>query len=86
LFASQSFWPQWDEFVWSAENEAKPYQIPRLQRRSQPIDPIGKSQNIEKIGLTTNFFSSLLKACSQKEGGTRPMFPAMDRHFSDARF
>jgi hypothetical protein len=60
LFASQSFWPQWDEFVWSAENEAKPYQIPRLQRRSQPIDPIGKSQNIEKIGLTTNFFSSLL--------------------------
>jgi hypothetical protein len=31
-----------------------------LQRRSQPIDPIGKSQNIEKIGLTTNFVSSLL--------------------------
>jgi hypothetical protein len=58
--ASRSFSPQRYEPIQGAENEAKPYQIPRLQRASLPIHPVGAIPNIEKIALSTNFFSSLL--------------------------
>jgi hypothetical protein len=41
-------------------NEASGYRIPRSQRAAPHVDPPVALENIEKITLRTNFFSSLL--------------------------